>query len=1079
MTDLTTYQRKTHREHILSLPDTYVGSIENVHEEAFLHDVSGAFKPETITINPGFYKLIDELLVNAHDHAVRLRTKNSEDPVKKINVLCDSHGFTIENDGEPIDVAEHPEHKVWIPQMIFGELLTSTNYNKDEKKLVGGKNGYGVKLVNIFAKEMKVVIHDKARKLLYQQTFADNMTKIGKPEVTTPKKKPDVLSVGIGWKPDFARFGMTEITNDMKRLIERRVWDLAMTLGKDVKVTFNGELVKCRSLTEYAKAFGCETVVAESPNDRWNIVVSDTPVDKQFSMSFVNGIWTSKGGTHVDAIVSQVVNHVVEYLDTKKKIKVKPGLVRDNLAVFVTAMIENPSFTSQTKETLTTKMSAFGSSPKLSDDTLKKVVTKLNLVSTIVEAQSAKDAKENSKTDGKKQSRITGIPKLDDAVMAGTKDSAKCTLILTEGDSAKAMALSGLSQEQRKTFGVYPLKGKVLNVKDTSDSKVEQTKEIAELKKIIGLTSGKKYTSVADLRYGSIMIMTDQDLDGSHIRGLLINLFHELWHELIAIPGFLTYMSTPIVKATKGKGTSGGKGGEDTRVFYSQYEYEQWRQSEGRSGWKVKYYKGLGTSTRDEAKDYFAKVNAVKFDYTAESDPAIDLAFNKQRADDRKEWLKTYDHAVLVPAGNKVKYDEFVHKDLIHFSYYNLERSIPSVMDGLKTSQRKILYAAFKRNLTQEIRVAQFAGYVSEHTGYHHGEASLNETIVGMAQDFMGANNIAWLVPQGQFGTRIQGGKDAASPRYIHTYLQPRVRSLVPAADFEVLKYRDDDGLPVEPEWYAPVLPMLLVNGARGIGTGYSTYIPPCNPKTIKEMLTKYLRNEGTLTDVQLTPYFEGFKGTYTSDGVAGVYSKSGDEFVVTELPPGTWTSDYREWLEKELAEGRIKDFVDTSTDRDISIRIRGMDETTLVKSLTTKIKTTNMHAFNAKGSITKYPTLNDILVEYVETREALYETRRLHQIAKLEKEVPYHEDIVRFIEGQCLDKPVPDLRRKTKAECEALLTEHLYTHHAEILRLPVSSFTAEVMARHRAERENVLTSLQLLRETTGRALWLADLDSV
>ena len=137
------------------------------------------------------------------------------------------------------------------------------------------------------------------------------------------------------------------------------------------------------------------------------------------------------------------------------------------------------------------------------------------------------------------------------------------------------------------------------------------------------------------------------------------------------------------------------------------------------------------------------------------------------------------------------------------------------------------------------------------------------------------------------------------------------------------------------------------------------------------------------------------------------------------------------------------------------------------------------MHAFNAKGSITKYPTLNDILVEYVETREALYETRRLHQIAKLEKEVPYHEDIVRFIEGQCLDKPVPDLRRKTKAECEALLTEHLYTHHAEILRLPVSSFTAEVMARHRAERENVLTSLQLLRETTGRALWLADLDSV
>lgn len=1078
MTDLSSaYQRKTHREHILSLPDTYVGSIETATEEVFLRD-GDAFKTATIPVNPGFYKLIDELVVNAHDHAVRLRSKGSTDPVKKINVHCDATGFTIENDGEPIDVAEHPEHKVWIPQMIFGELLTSTNYNKDEKKLVGGKNGYGVKLVNIFAKEMKVIVHDKARKLLYEQTFEDNMTTIGKPEITKPKKAPAVLSVGIGWKPDFARFGMTEIGEGMRRLIERRVWDLAMTLGKDVKVTYNGELVKCKSVTEYAKAFLPDgaPVVAESPNERWQIVIADSPTDKQFAMSFVNGIWTSKNGTHVDAITSQVVNHVVEHLETKKKIKVKPGLVRDNLAVFVTAMIENPSFTSQTKETLTTKQSAFGSSPKLSDDTLKKIVSKLNLVSTIVEAQSAKDAKDNSKTDGKKQSRITGIPKLDDAVHAGTKDSAKCTLILTEGDSAKAMALSGLSQEQRKTFGVYPLKGKVLNVKDTSDSKVEQTKEIAELKKIIGLTSGKKYTDVKDLRYGSIMIMTDQDLDGSHIRGLLINLFHELWHELIAIPGFLTYMSTPIVKATKGRG--GAKGDVENRVFYSQYEYEQWREAEGKNGWKVKYYKGLGTSTRDEAKDYFAKVNAVKFEYTPEADPAIDLAFNKQRADDRKEWLKGYDHTALVPAGNRVPYADFVHKDLIHFSYYNLERSIPSVMDGLKTSQRKILFAAFKRNLSAEIRVAQFAGYVSEHTGYHHGEASLNETIVGMAQTFMGSNNVPWLVPQGQFGTRIQGGKDAASPRYIHTYLQPRVRKLLPPDDFAVLKYRDDDGLPVEPEWYAPVLPMLLVNGARGIGTGYSTNIPPCSPMVLKRMLTAYLRGEGNLTDEPLQPYFEGFKGHYTPDSVVGTYKKTGDEYTVSELPPGTWTADYREWLEKELAEGRIKDFSDTSTDQDICIHIKGIEEAALVKSLTTKVKTTNMHAFNAKGVIAKYATLNDILVEYAEVREALYETRRLHQIAALEKEVPYHEDIVRFIENQCLDKPVPDLRRKSKTECETLLTEQKYTHHAEILRLPVSSFTSEVMAKHRADRESVLNRLELLRGTTARALWLADLES-
>jgi len=1070
----TNYQRKTHREHILDLPDTYVGSIVTGPEEVFVRDGDN-FKSATIPVNPGFYKLVDELLVNAHDHVIRLRQKNSETPVKSIEVYVvgDGQTLTIRNDGEPIDVAQHPEHKVWIPQMIFGELLTSTNYNKDEKKLVGGKNGYGVKLVNIFAKSMTVHVQDAGRQLHYTQDFKDNMTKVSEPVLKAWKKKTS--SVQIDWTPDFARFGMTNISADMQSLIERRVYDLAMTLGKDVKVSWNGTPVKCKNLTEYAKGFGCETIVYESPNERWHIAIADSPTDKQFAMSFVNGIWTSKNGTHVDAVTSQVVNHVVEFLETKKKIKVKPGLVRDNLAVFVTAMIENPSFTSQTKETLTTKQTAFGSSPKLSDDMLKKVVTKLNLVSTIVEAQSAKDAKDNSKTDGKKQSRITGIPKLDDAVLAGTKDSAKCTLILTEGDSAKAMALSGLSQEQRKTFGVYPLKGKVLNVKDTSDSKVEQTKEIAELKKILGLTSGKKYATVADLRYGSVMIMTDQDLDGSHIRGLLVNLFHELWHELIAIPGFLTYMATPIVKANRGK---------ETKVFYSQYEYEQWRAGDGKSpAWKVKYYKGLGTSTRDEAKDYFTKVNAVKFDYTAESDPAIDLAFNKQRADDRKDWLKGYDRSVLIPTGNKLPYSDFIHKDLIHFSYYNLERSIPSVMDGLKTSQRKILYAAFKRNLTQEIRVAQFAGYVSEHTGYHHGEASLNETIVGMAQTFMGANNIAWLVPQGQFGTRLQGGKDSASPRYIHTYLQPIVRKLVREEDMDVLTYRDDDGLPVEPEWYAPVLPMLLVNGARGIGTGYSTNIPPCDPKVIKNALIAKIQSGTPLSSTKLVPYYEGFKGTYTEEGAVGVYKKVGDEFVVTELPPGEWTADYREWLEKELAEGRIKDFVDTSTDQDINIRIKGIEEAALVKSLTVKIKTTNMHAFNSKGVITKYDSLNSILNDFWSVRLELYETRRNHQIKALEEQLPLHTNVVRFIVSQCEDVQVPNLRRKTRMECDSLLEQHGYQtikgSYDYIMRLPVSSFTKEVSDKHIAEMETIRAEISRLQTTNAETLWLADLQAL
>jgi DNA topoisomerase-2 len=1067
------YRKQTHREHILSLPDTYIGSIETAEEEVWLPGPDGTFQASKIAMNPGFYKLVDELLVNAHDQVVRLRQKKSDNPVKRISVSYTDGILEVENDGESIDVAKHPEHDMYIPQLIFGELLTSTNYDKEEKKLVGGKNGYGVKLVNIFAKALHVRVVDGGRALSYDQTFSDNMTKVGAPKVKASKSKS---LVGLRWHPDYVRFGYTEagLPVDMVRLIERRVCDLAMTVGKDVKVSWNGTLIKCRSLVDYAKAYcGDSPVVFESPNERWQIAVAPSQCDHFFQSSFVNGIWTSKGGKHVDAVTDQVVGHIVDYLENKKKTKVRPGLVKEHLSVFLVSMIENPSFSSQTKETLTTKASAFGSSCKLSDDALKKLISKLGVVEKILEAQAVKDSKENTKTDGKKQSRITGIPKLDDAVYAGTPKSAQCTLILTEGDSAKAMALSGLSQEQRKLYGVYPLKGKVLNVKDTSDAKVEQTKEIAELKKIIGLQSGKKYTDTSGLRYGSVMIMTDQDYDGSHIRGLLVNLFHELWHELIAIPGFLTYMATPIVKATKGK---------ETKNFYSQYEYEQWRGSN--PSWKVKYYKGLGTSTREEAKDYFAKPQAVQFTFVKGSDEAIDLAFNKQRADDRKVWLQGYDKSALVPAGTMVPYTDFIHKDLIHFSNYNLERALPSVMDGLKVSQRKILYAAFKRDLKQEIRVAQFAGYVSEHTGYHHGEQSLNDAIVGMAQDFMGGNNIPWLVPQGQFGTRIQGGKDSASPRYIHTFLQPMARKLVPQQDFAVLTYRDDDGTPVEPEWYAPVLPMLLINGARGIGTGYSTYVPPCNPAHLKNMLVDWLKGTSGALDASIPPYFKGFKGTVNADGsLVGVYRKEKEEFVVTELPPGTWTQDYREWLEKELAEGRIKDFVDTSTDVDINIRIKGIEEKSLVKSLTDKVKCTNMHAFNSRGIVTKYDSPNEILKEYAGVRLALYETRRLKQIADLRADLPYHEDVMRFIEDQIADKPTLDFRRKAKAVCEAELVSAKYRKVSDsydyIFRLPVSAFTAEQVLKQKTTLEELRTEIARLEKLKAADMWLSELSGV
>jgi DNA topoisomerase-2 len=1069
------YRKHTHREHILNLPDTYIGSIENSVEEQFV------VKDETFELkaispfNPGFYKLFDELLVNAHDHVVRLRQRNSDNPVKKIEVEVEDNSIiTIRNDGESIDVEKHPEYNVYIPQLIFGELLTSTNYDKDEKKLVGGKNGYGVKLVNIFAKKLVITIVDGKRNLKYTQTFEDNMSKVHEPVVKPSKVKP---YVEVSWTPDFAKFGWKEkkIPTDLLEVIHRRVLDTAMTVGKDVKVSWCGTPIKFRDLGVYASWYLPKdtTIITDVPQVGWQLAVSDNSFDRAFSVSFVNGIWT-RSGKHVDEITSQLVTHICGYLEAKKKIKVKPALVRDSLAVFINCEVENPAFSSQTKEVLTSKVSC-----KLSDAFLKKVVSKLNVVNKVLEQQNIKDNKENSKTDGKKSSKITGIPKLDDAVYAGTAKSHECSLILTEGDSAKAMALSGLSQEQRKYYGVYPLRGKVLNVKDTGAKKVEQTEEIANLKKILGLESGKEYKDIKSLRYGKILIMTDQDYDGSHIRGLLINVFHELWHTLFAIPGFITYMSTPIVKATKSS---------KTKAFYTQYDYEEWRKSSESNGWKVKYYKGLGTSTRDEAKEYFKNMNVVGYSYTGkESDKSIELAFNKQQADDRKEWLKTYSRENIVNAapGSLLPYQEFVDKDLIHFSNYNLERSIPNVMDGLKTSQRKILYSAFKRNLKSEIRVAQFAGYVSEHSGYHHGEASLNEAIVGMAQDFVGSNNIPWLVPQGQFGTRLTGGKDSASPRYIHTYLQPYIQKLIPSDDFDCLTYRDDDGLPVEPEWYAPILPMLLINGCRGIGTGYSTYIPQFNPAEIKSLLVSWLNSKGTL-DGNLTPYYKGFKGTITPDAkgdyiVKGVWKVDKNEMTITELPVGTWTSDFREWLDKLVSDGAIKDYSDTSTDTEVHIKVKlAQTAEPVEKLLVDKLKLTNMHAFNSKCVIHKYDSPNEILKEFADVRLNLYSKRREYLLKTLRDKLPYHENVVRFIRQQCHASPRPDIRRKTIEECEALLAGENFIKIKDsydyLLDLPIKSLTLKNAQKHEKDLEDLKNKIVEIEKTTPKQMWLTEL---
>ena len=1117
------YQRKTDKQHILDNPDTYIGSVENVDAEMWVYDdTKNRITLKTINYIPGLYKLFDEGIVNCRDHVIRMIQSTSTDKkfVSYIDITISEDGtITLANDGNGIDIAKHPEYDIWIPEMIFGHLRTSTNYNKDEKKIVGGKNGFGFKLVLIWSTYGMVETVDHTRGLKYVQEFSNNLDVIKPPVITKVASARPYTKVTF--KPDYARLGIPGLSPDMLSLLRKRVYDIGAVTDhsiKKIKIGLNGSTLPIKNFQQYidlyigAKTDGDDSKrVYEQADDRWEYAVALSPTHEFIQVSFVNGIATFKGGKHVEYITGQIIRKLCDYIEKKKKIKVNANAIKEQIILFLRCDVENPSFDSQTKDYMNTPSSKFGSSCTVSDGFIEKVAKMgvMDMACSLTEAKEARIAKKT--TDGSKTKTIRGIANLIDANYSGGPQSKDCILILCEGLSAMSGIVSGLSSEDRNTIGIYPLKGKLLNVRGEQLKKIAENKEITDIKKILGLESGREYTTIEDvhqyLRYGKIMVMTDQDLDGSHIKGLCINLFHSEWASLIHIPGFISFMNTPILRAKKGA---------QTLVFYNEGEYETWKQSfgpQGPQGWTIKYFKGLGTSTSAEFKEYFANKKIVDFEYNGQtSDDSIDKIFNKKRADDRKAWLEDYDKEAYLDTSNpSVKYEDFMNRELIHFSTYDCARSIPNMVDGLKISLRKILYSGFKRRLTAEIKVAQFSGYVSEHSAYHHGEASLNGAIVAMAQTFVGSNNINLMEPNGQFGTRLHGGDDSASERYIFTMLNPLTRSLFPDTDDSVLSYLNDDGTVVEPEFYAPIIPFALVNGISGIGTGFSCSIPAYNPLDILKYLKNKLNRISTDT-IEFVPYYQGFKGTIRKCGdqkylVRGCYEKITDDKVrITELPIGTWTMPYITTLEglmdggvdkagKKIAPS-IKDFTSLCTEVAVDIVVQfpkgklaelesaiesnGINGLEKLLKLTTTLSTTNMHMFNSKCKLRKYATVEEIIEDFYEVRMDIYGKRKANLVEEMQKKLVKLSNRARYIVETL--EGVVDLRRKTSVQVAELMAARNFDlldgDYKYLVKMPMDSVTQENVEQILKEKDQCEKDLVVLLATTLEKMWYSELEA-
>jgi DNA topoisomerase-2 len=1078
------YKKFTQIEHVLARPGMYVGDITTVTSEQWiLEPKSEKIISKFVTWNPGIYKIFDEIITNASDECQRSKL------VKNIKVNFKGNTISVQNDGSGIPIQIHKEHNIYVPELIFGNLLSSSNYDDSKKRTTGGLNGLGAKLTNIYSTEF--IVETVNNKKMYRQVFKNNMSQIEKPEICDTTEKDYTK---ITFTPDFSKFKLKELNekgHDTLEVLKKRVFDISAITPKTVSVFLNGEKIKCKDFSDYVSYYiGTKTesprVYYEEPNGRWQVCIALSKKDSFQHVSFVNGISTIDGGSHVDHVTLPIMKKCTEEIQAKhKNITVKQQYVKDSLFVFINSIIDNPTFSSQTKDKHTTRVSEFGSKFTLTEDFTKKIL-KLGFVDSLLAVAEAKEKKSLSKTDGKKVVRLS-IPKLDDANKAGTSESLKCTLILTEGDSAKTTAVSGLSVVGRDYFGVFPLRGKLLNTREASFSQISKNEEILNIKKILGLQTDTKTTK--NLRYGKVLVMTDADYDGFHIKALLINFIDAGWPELLKNV-FIGSIVTPIVKVSKGN---------ERLSFYTHKEYMNWKQTDHSKGnWQIKYYKGLGTSTASEAREYFKNLKVLNYiNKSSEDSNALVLAFKKTEADERKKWIKKnteqfegldYNTKESVPVA------QLVNKELVLFSISDNVRSIPSIVDGLKPGQRKVLFACFKKKLKTEIKVAQLAGYISEHTAYHHGEHSLQETIIKMAQNFVGSNNMNLLEPCGQFGTRILNGNDASSPRYIFTHLSKNSEQLFNSQDFPLLEYLNDDGQSIEPKFYVPTLPLILINGAEGIGTGFSTKIPSFNPDDLKFCLEK-LVDDPDYEIPELTPWYRGFNGHIEKVEINkwvsyGSYVITDNMIKINEIPIGESIENYKQFLEKMEADDRIITFKNNSSDTKVNFEIKVSKETlnqweyagTLEKNLklTSNINATNMYIFNEKGNLQKMDSAESILLSFFRIRNKYHILRKDYLTEQISKELVILESKVKFVRAIVNDELVV-FKRKKQQITEDIKKMGLYENpnYDYLLNMPIHTFTEETIDKLEKEYSSKENEFKVIKNTTIKDLWKQDFKNI
>jgi DNA topoisomerase-2 len=1079
------YERLEPLEAILRRPDTFVGSTQPCPRERFVLTADGNVRHIKTTAPPALVKIFDEILTNALDHRQRDRGATEV----RIDIGDDGELVVSNNGSETIPTGKWSDSDTHVPEVLFGSLNAGSNLAEVNAHDVGGRNGVGATVAAVMSARFVVDIRNPADKTHYTQVFEHNLSVI-KPPAIKPYKLAKAHTT-IRMLPDYARLAMPDGLDDEARalLVGRAVDAAACT---DATVYVNGVRLPYTTLGKYALAYGGELVGSESSKggektarQRGATIVVTTRCDPPVHVCFVNGVRCL--GTLYDAVLRNITHALHQQTKDTLSLKQVQGVVVEHVSIFVAARMNTPAFGSQSKDQLVTRERDFGFEVPACAQ-LAKAVQNLAAIKAHVDAR--RSLSENRSV---KKALAAGGGRLCKNIKKFERATeGRGTLWVTEGDSAKAMVVAGFSVSGRKRHAVYPLRGKNMNVTDMRASDALKNTEISELLTILHLDPSKTYdaASVRRLPY-DLMITTDSDEDGAHIFGLVLALFYRFFPSLLAAsPRFVRRFVTPVVKVwLTPKATP--------LEFFALAAYRAWAAGEGaeRKPASIAYYKGLGTNSNEEAVAYFRSMDryAKTTVHTPECAQAMLQAFSKgkEHAAARRDVLRDLatDASHDLYSSPRFTVAAFCRHELTLFWQADNVRSIPSVLDGLKPSQRKAVYTVLKAGHHHaKHKVAQLAADVAKATNYHHGEGSLADVIVKMAQTYMGSNNLNLFEPKGQFGNRH--GEKPSQPRYIFTRATPYLPLLFHPDDDRVLDFLVDEGQSIEPRHYVPTVPLLLVNGAEGIGTGFSTSIPP---HAVGDVLDRCLSvcARGLEAPIEpLAPCVFGFRGSTTTSATSadedvvgegeatvifvGSFTWESDTCVhVTELPPGVKTNALKDALHEHA---NVDDVVSESTGDAVSLRVTfktAPAPAALEKLLKMRAPqaTSNMHAFDAAGRIVKYASAAEMLRAHAVVRLGLYEARQAALLAEARAEMRALERkaelVRRVVAGEV------DVFRSTRAELGAALGE---ADAAVLLKIPLDQLTRDGIADFERKVQRKVDDIGALERTTAAEMWRHDL---